>query len=171
MWIVWLNGTIGSGKSTVGAALGKLLPNARFLDGDDLAGPEDLPYQIRWRMAVDAAILEVKRGGGSAALVIAYPLSVCDFRRVRAVAAGARRSLFVVNLAPPIALTLRGRGGRSLDRWEKARVREMWSQGYQRRPFADLTLRNTRPPVGRTARAIVRLLHIRWRTSRHSNVT
>jgi hypothetical protein len=111
-------------------------------------------------MAVDAVILEVKRGGGSGALIIAYPLGGRDFHRVRAAGAGAHQRLFVVNLARPIALTLRGRGDRSLDSWEKARVREMWSEGYQRRPFADVTLRNTQSPVGRTARAIVRHLRI-----------
>jgi shikimate kinase len=42
MSVIWLNGTIGSGKSAVGKALADLLPHARFMDGDNYAGPEYL---------------------------------------------------------------------------------------------------------------------------------
>jgi hypothetical protein len=158
MSVIWLNGTIGSGKSAVGAALAKLLPHARFLDGDDFAGHEHLPDLVRWRMAVNALLLEVRWGGRFGAIVVAYPLEVNEYRRLRADCARAHRALLVVILAPPLALTLRGRGGRVLGPWERARVREMWSEGYHHRPFASVTLRNTQAPAARTARRIIHLL-------------
>jgi shikimate kinase len=46
--VIWLNGTVGAGKSAVGQALAYMLPSAIFLDGDDYAGPSHLPNPVRW---------------------------------------------------------------------------------------------------------------------------
>jgi hypothetical protein len=157
MTVIWLNGAIGSGKSTVGAALAALLPRAAFVDGDDHAGPRHLPNRQRWRMALEA-VLTLARRRPPALLVIAYPLDGADIRRVRAGCAQARRRLLVVNLATPLPIVLRGRGGRVLSPGERARVRQMHAQGYPRRRFAWRTLSNALPPVSRTARALARHL-------------
>ena len=74
----------------------------------------------------------------------------------RAACGRARRRLLVVNLATPLPITLRGRGGRRLSLGEERRVREMFSQNYHHRRFAALTLCNALPPVSRTARKIAR---------------
>ena len=153
MTVIWLNGTIGSGKTAVGRAVAALLPQARFVDGDDLAGPSGLPNRQRWRMAVDA-LLRLVRCRWPARLVVAYPLAAADARRLRA--ACACRVLLVVNLATPLPIVLRGRGGRVLSAGERRRVREMFSEGYHRRRFADMTLTNALPPVSRIARVIAR---------------
>ena len=153
MTVIWLNGTIGSGKSAVGRAVAALLPQARFVDGDDLAGPAGLPNRQRWQMAVEA-LLRLARCRRPARLVVAYPLAAADVRRLRA--ACRRRFVLLVNLATPLPIVLRGRGGRVLSPGERSRVREMFSEGYHRRRFAGLTLANALPPVARTARVIAR---------------
>lgn len=155
MTVIWLNGRIGSGKSALGRALAALLPQARFVDGDDHAGPAHLPNCVRWHMALEA-LLRLARCRRSLRLVIAYPLEAQGFRRLRAVCGRARRGLLVVNLATPLPIALRGRGGRTLSLDEQQRVREMFSEDYHRRRFAALTLSNTLPPVSRTARMIAR---------------
>ena len=38
MRVIWLNGTIGSGKTTVDQALATVVPGAVFVDGDDCMG-------------------------------------------------------------------------------------------------------------------------------------
>lgn len=159
MSVVWLNGTVGSGKSTVGAALAKLLPAARFLDGDDLAGPRHLPNSVRWAMALNALLAAVIRPGYFRWLVVAYPLDSSGFLRLRTACASARRRLLVVNLDVPSAMTLRGRGDRTLTVAERARVREMRSKGYHRRSFATATFHNTYPSVGMTSRRIQSWVH------------
>jgi hypothetical protein len=154
MSVIWLNGTIGSGKSAVGEALAHLIPCARHLDGDDFAGPDDLPNVRRWRMAVDALLLAITQRGRFKTLVIAYPLDDRDYSCLRAVCGKAKRSLVVVNLAPPLNMTLRGRGGRLLEPWEQRRARVMRSEGYHRRRFASLTVSNTVSPPAKAARTI-----------------
>jgi hypothetical protein len=156
--VVWLNGTVGSGKSTVGAALADLLPASRFLDGDDLAGPNHLPNPMRWGMALDALLVAVVRPGRSRWLVVAYPLEAIGFRRLRAACARAQRPFVVVNLDVPTSMALRGRGGRTLTRDEMRRVRAMRSEGYHRRPFASATLHNTYPSIGWAARRALTLV-------------
>jgi hypothetical protein len=157
MSVIWLNGTIGSGKSAVGEAIARLVPCARYLDGDDYVGPESLPNVRQWRMAVDALLRSIIRRGHFKTLVIAHPLDVWDYRRLRAACRKARRGLLVVNLAPPLNMVLRGRGGRLLEPWERDRVRVMRSQGYYRRHFASLTLPNVKSPPVRTARRVLQL--------------
>ncbi len=158
MSVVWLNGTVGSGKSTVGAALAGLLPSSRFLDGDDLAGPRHMPDPARWEMALVALLGVVIRPGRCRWLVIAYPLDATGFLRLRAACAKARRPFAVVNLDVPMPMTLRGRGGRMLTTAERERVRAMRSQGYHRRPFAMATLRNVYPSVGQASRRVLTLV-------------
>ena len=68
MPVIWLNGTVGSGKSTVGRALAARLPGARFLDGDDFATVGPAPE--RWRAAITALLRQVRRLGGKQVLVI-----------------------------------------------------------------------------------------------------
>ncbi len=155
MSVIWLNGTIGSGKSAVGAALAHLIPYARYLDGDDYVGSEGLPNVRPWRMAVDALLRAIIQLGRFKTLVIAYPLDVRDYSRLRAACGKARRGLLVVNLAPPLNMILRGRGGRLLEPWERNRVRVMRSEGYHRRPFASLSLPNVVSPPARTARRVL----------------
>ncbi len=157
MSVIWLNGTIGSGKTAVGKEVARLLPGARFLDGDDYAGPAGLPNARRWRMAVEALLRAILRRGACRTLVVAYPLDGATCRRLRAACATARRGLLIANLAPPLRLTLQGRGGRTLTAWERARLRAMRSEGYHRRPFATVTLPNAQPPAARTARQLIRL--------------
>ncbi|CAH2602314.1 Shikimate kinase [Rhodovastum atsumiense] len=167
MPVIWLNGTIGAGKSAVGQALAVRLPASRFLDGDDLAGPSHLPNPRRWRMALDALLRAAARPGRQAALVIAYPLDAAGWRRLRTVCGRGRRALVVLNLAPPLAMTLRGRGGRNLSPPERARVRVMRAEGYHRRPFATATLANAASSAAGTARRIARLLPV-WVAHRPS---
>ena len=154
--VIWLNSTVGAGKSAVGQALAAIVPGAAYVDGDDHAGPSHLPPAVSWRIALDALLRLIARPRSRRVLVVAYPLRGPDYARLRAACGRARRVLVVVTLAPPLTTTLRGRGGRELDTGERARVREMRSEGYHRRRFAALTLPNVQPPATRTARLIAR---------------
>ena len=155
MTVIWLNATVGAGKTVVGQSLARLVPRAVFVDGDDEAGPPGEPGPPRWRRAL-LVLLRLLVRRPPATLVIAYPLQQTGYQRVKAACAHARRRLIVVTLATPLTLTLRGRGGRHLDAAERARVRTMRSQGYHRRPFAALSLPNANAPPARTAWQIAR---------------
>jgi hypothetical protein len=157
--ILWINGTIGSGKSAVGHALATMLSQARFVDGDDHAGPPDMGRVRRWQQAHTALLGMVAQRRPARILVVAYPLRGAEYARLRIHCGRARRRLTVLTLAPPLATILRGRGGRTLDGGEQARVRKMHAEGYHRRRFSTLTLPNAQPPAARTAWLIMRWLN------------
>lgn len=158
MTVIWVNGAIGAGKTAVGRALAGLLSGARFLDGDDHAGPRHLPARRRWRMATDALLRAVALRAHTPVLVIAYPLDPTGYRRLRTVCGRSRRRLMVVTLATPLPIILRGRGGRGLSAAERARTRRMHAEGYHRRRFPALVLPNASGTAARTARLVVRRL-------------
>jgi hypothetical protein len=169
MTVIWLNATVGAGKSAIGQTLSRMLPSANFLDGDDYAGSSHLPNPVRWQIALQALLRAAARRGSFATLVVAYPLDRFGYARLRAVCGRSHRPCIVINLATPLAVTLRGRGGRTLDAAERARAREMRSRGFHRRPFAVATLPNAHPPAERTAMRIMELVRRRlvlWRGQR-----
>ena len=71
--VIWLNGTVGSGKTAVGRALAAMLPHAAFADGDDHVGPSHLPGRRRWRAATTALPELIAQCGRWRTLVVAYP--------------------------------------------------------------------------------------------------
>jgi hypothetical protein len=73
-------------------------------------------------------------------LVIAYPLRETDFAILRDAASRRGLRLLVVTLAPPLEVALGQRGVRLLDDGERARIREMYSEGYHARAFSDLII-------------------------------
>ena len=154
MPVIWLNGTVGCGKTAVGRALVALLPDAHFLDGDDFAAQGAGLPAARWRAAVTALLRRVRRPGRAKVQVIAYPLTAADFARLRA---ACRQRLIVINLATPLPLVVRGRGPRRLTEADCRRARQMRSQAYHRRRFASATLPNAQHPPRRTALQIARL--------------
>jgi hypothetical protein len=137
MMVICINGSINSGKSTIARLLAEHLRDARFVEGDDHDGHE-LPFEQMIARAVQrlaAIITEAQE-----TLVIAYPLRETDFAILRQAAAASRRPLLVVTLAPPLEVVLAPRGARRLDDGERARIREMYAEGYHARPFSDLVI-------------------------------
>lgn len=145
MIVICLNGPINAGKSTIGRVLADRLPDAEFIEGDDHGIPEDVPFQemIEQATAWLAKLIGAKQ---RAFLVIAYPLRPEDFILLQE--AGTKRGarLFVVTLAPPIELVLKDRGDRNLDDEERARIREMYEEGYASRDFSDLIVTDIESP-------------------------
>ncbi|MET3900553.1 hypothetical protein ABIB57_004519 [Devosia sp. UYZn731] len=159
MIVIVLNGSINSGKTTTGRALAAILPGARFIDGDDHGIPKSVPFQ----QMIDRAVLWVA-GQITAAtepfLVIAYPMRDSDFAMLQAACAARHARLFVATLAPPLAVALTNRGTRELDDGERARIHEMYVEGYPARAFSDIIVTNPATPqqtATMLARRIARL--------------
>jgi Adenylate kinase and related kinases len=141
--VVLVNGPINSGKSTLGFALSRRLPEACFVDGDDHDAPDDAPLSVR----IDAALRRIEAriaGAEGQFLVVAYPLRQEDFERIRVACEGQGARLIVITLAPPLAAALADRGGRRLDPDERERIVEMYREGYHARPFSNLVLDTAR---------------------------
>ncbi|MDN7874794.1 shikimate kinase [Burkholderia aenigmatica] len=134
--VIHLNGPINSGKTTIGLALARVLPDARFIDGDDHDAPEDAPFDVQWAIALERLVTQIANAR-ERHLVIAYPIGETEFERLRAACDARDARLFVVTLAPPEAVASSNRGSRALTDWERQRVAEMYREGYAARAFSD----------------------------------
>lgn len=145
MVVICLNGPINAGKSTIGRVLADRLPDAEFIEGDDHGIPEGVPFEemIAQATAWLAGLIAEKQ---RAFLVIAYPLRPEDFALLREASAKRGARLFVVTLAPPMELVLKDRGARRLDDEERARIREMYAEGYASRDFSDMIVTDVESP-------------------------
>lgn len=138
---IFLHGSIGVGKSTLGAALAARL-GGRFTDGDSF-----LQRNRRWFQSSGA----VAQGLAAAAMagphpaVLAYPLRCTDHLFHRRTLERAGVPALFVNLHAPVHVLLAPERGRVFDDWEKARTAEMIAQGYNDRPWADARLDSSGP--------------------------
>jgi len=137
--VIHLNGPINSGKTTIGHALARVLPDARFIDGDDHDAPEDAPLDVQWAIALERLVTQITHAR-ERHLVIAYPIGEAEFERLSAACDARDARLFVVTLAPPEAVAASNRGTRALTEWERQRIAEMYREGYAARAFSDCVI-------------------------------
>ncbi|WP_262299861.1 shikimate kinase [Microvirga sesbaniae] len=137
--VIHLNGSINSGKSSVGHALADLLPDAIFIDGDDHDAPDDAPLTLRIQTALRRIETKVADATGYY-LIVAYPLDQTHYDQLRAASGRRGARLLVLTLAPPLEVALSDRGTRSLTPEERERILEMYEEGYQSRPFSDAVI-------------------------------
>ena len=138
---IFLHGTIGAGKTTLGRGLAAALDGV-FTDGDLFQRPG-----VPWY----ASSLTVARGMAGAALeppgpaVLAYPLRCVDHLYLRGACREARVRAVFVNLHAPLDVLLDPARGRVFSDWERARTAEMIAQGYADRGWANLRLDTSGP--------------------------
>jgi hypothetical protein len=137
--VIHINGSINSGKSTLGRALADSLPEASFVDGDDHDAPDDAPLSVRIEAALRRIETEIATGKGRY-LVVAYPLDGADHERLKVTSDKREARFLVLTLAPPLEVALTNRGQRALSSEEKRRIVEMYDEGYHARSFSDLVL-------------------------------
>lgn len=140
MIVLCINGAINTGKTTVGRLLAARIPGACFVDGDDHdrhGSALDLVIEAGVERLV-AAIGEY--AGRAGVLVLAYPLREPDYSRLRAAAGVVGAEIRCVTLAPSMEVALSRRGERRLSEAERARVREMYAEGYAGRGFSGLVV-------------------------------
>ncbi|MBP0712568.1 shikimate kinase [Burkholderia sola] len=153
--IIHLNGPINSGKTTIGRALARVLPDARFIDGDDHDAPEDAPFDVQWAIALERLVTQIAQAR-ERHLLIAYPIGEAEFERLRAACDARDARLFVVTLAPPEAVAASNRGTRALTDWERQRIAQMYREGYASRAFSDCVIDTSNASADACATEIAR---------------
>ena len=133
---VFLHGSIGVGKTTLGTALAAHLGGA-YVDGDDFQ-KEGQPWFASSRTVAkalaDAAIRETTL---RPVVVLGYPLRCTDYLYLRTRLGRAGLRTLFVNLVPPLSGILAESRGRVLSTWERQRTAAMIEQGYNSRSWSD----------------------------------
>ena len=161
MLILNINGPINSGKTTVSKILVNLLPNATFIEVDELMSDEEeaklgLSIQDGWaerQKRLNETLLALKQSRQYETVIFAYPISENSYKTWSSMADENTRFINIT-LAPSLEECLKNRGERELDDWERNRIKEMYEEGYQNRPYSDFIINNDNQTPKETAEVI-----------------
>lgn len=141
---IFLHGSIGVGKTTLGTALAARLGGA-YIDGDQYQRRDRPWFASSLSVARGMAEAAIARAKPGAPVVLGYPLRCIDhlYLKGRLARAGVR-ALFV-NLAPPLDAIFGPGRGRAFTDWERGRTAEMIEQRYNDRPWSDARVDTSGP--------------------------
>ena len=157
--IIFLNGSINSGKSTVAKLLAEKIPNSAIVEIDALRDmiawmPIDQAVPINLENAV-AVIRNFTKHGISC--IVPYPLSEKNHAYMTETLADIRAPIHYFTLAPQIETALSDRGDRKLDDAERERIKHHYSIGIHTPSFGTIIDSSQQTPE-KTAQEILRNL-------------
>ncbi|MGB2791586.1 MAG: hypothetical protein WBC29_03465 [Candidatus Moraniibacteriota bacterium] len=153
--IIFINGSINSGKSTVSKLLAEKLPNSALVEVDSFHEciewmPIDQAVPFNLENAVSVIKNFVRR---SLNVIVPYPLSQKNYEMLMSNLEPLRQKIFVFTLSPPLEIALSNRGGRELTEEEKKRIRYHYSIGINTPEFG-VIIDNAHQTPSETAESI-----------------
>jgi hypothetical protein len=156
--LIFLNGCINSGKSTVAGRLKRIVPGLAHVEVDDLHGfIAWMPIEQAIHLNLENAIAVTKnflRAGLD--VLFTYPLSAGDFEKVRMRFGESEAEILPITLYVDRETGKTNRGGRELTDWELARIDWMHERGLARPGIGPL-IDSSRLTIEETVDAVVRL--------------
>lgn len=138
--IIFLNGSINAGKSTVAKLLAKELPDTALIEIDALREmiswmPIDQSIPLNLENAVSVISNFVKRGLN---VLIPYPLSQKNYDYMVENLKDLNTDIRVFTLAPQLEKALTNRGSRELSDWEMERIKHHYTIGIHNPTFGEI---------------------------------
>ncbi len=138
-----------------------MLPNATFIEVDDLMSDEEqeklgLSLQQGWRerhKRLNQKLKALKKSQEYETVIFAYPIADNTYQKWKSLEDEQTRFLNIT-LTPSLEECLKNRGTRELDDWERNRIKEMYEEGYQNRPYSDFIINNDNQTPKETAEII-----------------
>ncbi len=162
--IIYLDGPINAGRSTVGAMLASKLPHAVHIEVDHLRHFADcltlnqaIPYALS-----DAAMLAAEWSNRGFHVIVSWPIEPLNHYRLSEATASTGTPLFTFTLLPRLDVALSDRGGRPLSAHEQARIREMYKGMYAGGQAVGVVIDNSDQPPAETAQVILDFIK-EWR--------
>lgn len=167
MRIININGPINSGKSTISKLLVKTLPQALFIEVDELLSDEEqemlgLSRQEGWQERtnrLNTKILQEKAKQQYQNIIFAYPITNKTYAEWKQWE-DENTKFINITLAPKLEVCLQNRGKRELEESEKNRIKEMYKEGYHNPAFADLIIDNSTQTPEQTLQQILDFLSL-----------
>lgn len=135
--IIFINGSINSGKSTISKLLAEKLPNTALIEVDRFHEciewmPIDQAVPLNLENAVSVIRNFVREGLN---VIVPYPLSQKNYEMLTSSLEPLQQKIFVFTLSPPLEVALSHRGGRELTEEEKKRIRYHYRIGINTPEF------------------------------------
>ena len=158
--IIFINGSINSGKSTVAKILAEKIKRPAVVEIDKLSEFIDwMPIEEKIAINLENAVLVIKsfiRGGFN--IIVPYPLSQNNYDYLRNELKNCDR-IFTFTLNPKLETVVKNRGKRKLITWEKERIRHHNAMGINRPSFGEI-IDNTNQTPEETAMIIFNLIKL-----------
>ena len=138
--IIFLNGSINAGKTTVAKILAQKLPNVALVEIDALHHmidwmPIDQAVPINLENAASVIRCFSKRGLD---VIVPYPLSRDDYSYLMNELKDVDTKIHVFTLAPKLEVALTNRGTRELEDRERERIRHHYRIGIPAPSFGEI---------------------------------
>ena len=135
--VIYLNGSINSGKSTIARLLADRLPRTIHIEVDDLRHfadcltlDEAIPFSLEDAIALTRRWVE--RGFN---VVVCWPISEAHHRQFAQALAEIRVPIYTFTLSPTLEVALSDRGGRQLTERERQRIAQLYAAGIHTPTF------------------------------------
>ena len=154
--IIFINGSINSGKSTIASLLLKELPNTALIEIDTLRAMIDwMPLEESIPLNLQNALTLIKNFiDRDLNVVVPYPLSQKNFDYFTAGLKDLDIETHVFTLAPKIEKVLTNRGTRELNDWERERIKHHYNTGIHKPNFGEI-IDNTEQTPEETVKIIL----------------
>lgn len=138
--IIFLNGSVNAGKTTVAKILAEELSNVALVEVDALREmiewlPIDQAVPINLENAVSVVRNFSKRGLD---VIVPYPLSQENYDYVMNGLKDLDAKIYVFTLAPKLEKSLINRGTRELNDWERERIKHHYNVGIANPQFGEI---------------------------------
>ena len=134
--IIFINGSINSGKSTISTLLKKRIPKTAHIEIDALRAlidwvplEESIPINLQNTAALINNFTENKFN-----VIVSSPLDKEDYGNIFSNIKG-KHDIFFFTLNPKLEVALSNRGGRELTEWETERIKYHYKQGINKPGF------------------------------------
>lgn len=145
--IIFINGSINSGKTTISALLKKKIPRTAHIEVDDLRAlidwvplEESIPINLQNTAALINNFTENKIN-----VVISYPLDKDDYGNIFSNLKG-KHEIYFFTLNPKLEVALSNRGGRELSEWETERIKYHYKSKINNPGFGFVVDNSTQTP-------------------------
>lgn len=138
--IIFLNGSINSGKSTVAKLLVKELPNTALVEIDVFHEMIDwMPIEKSISLNLENAVSVITNfAKKNLNVIIPYPLSQKNYDYLMENLKDLNTDIRVFTLAPQLEKVLTNRGTRELSDWERERIKHHYAIGIPSPSFGEI---------------------------------
>ncbi len=146
--VIFINGSINSGKSTISKILAKKITNTVVLEIDILRKFIDwLPLEEAIPINLENACLLIKNfAKNNINVIIPYPISKKNYDLIIKLLDGLKSKIYFFTLDPTLNTVLKNRGNRKLSIWEKNRIKHHYQIGIHKPSFGEIINNSNEKP-------------------------
>ena len=138
--IIFLNGSINAGKTTVARLLVKELPNSALVEIDTFHEMiEWMPVDKAVPLNLENAVSVIKNFvNGGLNVIVPYPLSQKNYDYMMSCLRDTNTKIHVFTLDPKLEKAVTNRGTRELNEWERERIQHHYRIGIHNPDFGEI---------------------------------